>query len=189
MSVHAQIGTSWCARIVWNSVVQVEVRGAGHRVVGIGAMGGPRRHEEQVRRQRPRVRGREHVVLQDELLRVPPVVRDLLRRVVAHDVRLTLRPEVPGALRIRAVIGAVQRAVDHGPDEPVHLPAVDVEHRVPLAVRPPSWSCSVVWYGPDALSRDRVGDAYRRFPVRASGCRRRPGTSRSSDRTNGSPGR
>ena len=140
-------------------------------------MGGPRRHEEQVRRQRPRIGGREHVVLQDELLGVPPVVRDLLGRVVAHDVRLPLRPEVRRALRIRAVIGAVQRAVDHGPDEPVHLPAVDVQLRVTLAVGTPLLQLLMGVIRPYACSGDRVGDADRRPPVPhrdAVGARERP---------------
>ena len=140
-------------------------------------MGGPRRHEEQVRRKRPRIRGREHVILQDELLGVPPVVRDLLRVVKAHDVRLPLRPEVSRALRIGAVIGAVQGAVDHGPDEAVHPPAVDVELRVTLAVRTPLLELFARVVGTDAFVGDRIGDAHRRLPVAhrdALGPRERP---------------
>ena len=140
-------------------------------------MGGPCRHEEQVRRQRPRIGGREHVVLQHELLGVPPVVRDLLGRVVAHDVRLALGAQVARALRVVAMIRAVQRAVDDGPDEPVHLAAVDVELRVSLAVRAPLLKLLRRVIRPDASSGDRVGHADRRPAVAhrdALGARERP---------------
>ena len=90
-----------------------EVRDVGPRVVGDrvlrlplksgGRSGGPARRRsssgrpspctcrpaadhEQVRGQAPRGVRLEHVVLQDEVARVGPVVRDLARVVVAHDV-------------------------------------------------------------------------------------------------------
>ena len=55
---------------------------------------------DRVRRQRPRGLGPEHVILQHEVLRVRPVVRDLLARVVAHDVGLPLRAGLRLAARV-----------------------------------------------------------------------------------------
>ena len=63
------------------------------------------------------------------------------------------------------MVGAVQRAVDHGPDEPVHLAAVDVEHRVTLAVRTPLLELFARVVGTDARVGDRIGDTHRRLPV------------------------
>jgi hypothetical protein len=75
-------------------VVQDDVRAAAHRVLRVLACRRPRRDQEQVRRQRPRIRGREQPVLQDEVIGVRPVVRDVRARVIAEDVGLVLRSEL-----------------------------------------------------------------------------------------------
>ena len=97
------------------------------------AAGRPFRDHEQVRRQAPRGVRLEHVVLQHEVARVGPVVRDLARVVVAHHVR------VRRAERAQRRVG-VDAAADAQPapglaHEAVHLPAVDVADRVEVLVR------------------------------------------------------
>ena len=144
---------------------QLEVRRAAHRVARVVAVRRPRRDEEQVRRQRPRVRRREQAVLQDELPRVRPVVRDLAPGQVAHDVGLALRPEVRGARGVVAVVGAVDRRVDRALDEPVHPPAVHVDGRVALRVRPALLELRPRVVRREAPAGDRVVGADRRTAV------------------------
>ena len=95
--------------------------------VRAGAARRPAADQVQVGGQGPGVDRLEHVILQDEVLGVGPVVRDLPGVVVAHHVR-----RVAGqADRRRRVGGAAAPAglVLGGPDEPVHLAAVDVGGR------------------------------------------------------------
>ena len=116
---------------------ELQVRDAAHRVVQIGAGGRPARHEEQVRGQGPRVGGREHAIVQRVSLRVRPVVRDLVRGVVSHHVRLTLWPG--RRLRTRRHVGVVVAVVlddPQGVDEAVHASAVDRQLRTVLGMRP-----------------------------------------------------
>ena len=90
-----------------------------------------------MRRQGPGVRRREHAILQQVVLRVRPVVRDLLARVVAEDVRLSLRSEERSA-RGREALGfggALVLAPAHRGHEPVHLAAVAIDDGGLLIVR------------------------------------------------------
>ena len=95
--------------------------------VRAGAARRPAADQVQVGRQGPGVDRLEHVILQDEVLGVGPVVRDLPGVVVAHHVR-----RVAGqAHRRRRLGGAAAPAglVLGGPDETVHLAAVDIGGR------------------------------------------------------------
>ena len=60
----------------------------------------------------------EHVVLEDEVARVGPVVGDLALVVVAHHVERQVRDAVLGIERVLAALA--------GADETVHLPVVVV---------------------------------------------------------------
>ena len=107
-------------------------------VVEIGAGGRPPRDQEQVGRQRPRVAGREHPILQRVALRVLPVVRDLPRRVEAHDVGLAGRPvpRLPARVVVTVLgLGAAVADLAQRTYEPVHLAAVDRDPRALFAVR------------------------------------------------------
>ena len=100
-----------------------------HAAVRVRA-GAPRRpaaDQVQVGGQGPGVDRLEHVILQDEVVGVGPVVRYLPGVVVAHHVRCAAGQ----ADRRRRVGGAAAPAglVLGGPDEPVHLAAVDVGGR------------------------------------------------------------
>jgi hypothetical protein len=113
-----------------------EVGGTTHRVIRHRAGGRPFGHHREVGRQAPRTNRFEHVVLQHEVIRVCPVVRDLPRVVPAHGVGLTEPPRVGGAVRAEGVGRAVRVvAFERGRDEPVHGTAVDVPRSVELAVR------------------------------------------------------
>ena len=116
---------------------QIDVRTATHRVGRVGAERRPSGEQEQMRRQGPGVRGREHAILQQVVLRVRPVVRDLLARVVAEDVRLVVRPEERSARgrEPRVGGGALVLAPAHRGHEPVHLAAVAIDDRGLLIVR------------------------------------------------------
>ena len=121
---------------------------AARGVVGLGAEGGPLRHEEEVGRQAPRGVRLEHVVLQDEVLRIGPVVRDVALRVVAHHV---------GRRRVGAGrVGGHQATLAAGlglRDEAVHLPSVDVCRGVRCRVGPTPVHVGVVGVGRDTLPR------------------------------------
>ena len=125
------------------------VRTALHGVEVV-ARRGPCRHQIQVRGQRPRIARREHVVLQREPLRVRPVVRDLMRVVVAHHIGRSVRAGdrliAPRPRRVEAARVA-DRAERH--DRAVHLPLVDRDPRGALVVRTPAVE--------DVLCRDTGG--------------------------------
>ena len=75
-----------CSRRLGGRIVLGAVHAAGG-IVHLGAVGGPLRHQEQVGGQAPRGVRFEHVVLEDEVLGVGPVVGYVTLRVVPHDVR------------------------------------------------------------------------------------------------------
>src|SRR2546421_10401185 len=103
-------------------------------------MCGPLRDQEEMRGEAPRGVRLEHVVLENEVPRVGPIVRNLTRVVVTHHIAL-----LNGALRARAAFGILFRAADVElglGNETVHLPAVDVRYEVWVAVR-----ASVICYG------------------------------------------
>ena len=146
---------------------QVDVRAATHRVARVGAVRRPSGEQEQVRRERPGVRRREHAVLQHVVPRVCPVVRDLFARVVAEDVRLLLRSEEGPACRREPVCGggALPLAPDHGCHEPVHLAVVLVDERCLLIVRSALLILRRAVVRARTVSEHSVGDADLRRPV------------------------
>ncbi len=75
-----------------------------------------------MRGQAPRGIGLEHVVLEDEVVRVGPVVRDVRAVVVAHHVGAATAVAARRVVRL----GAAGHALLLLGDEPVHLAAVDV---------------------------------------------------------------
>ena len=96
---------------------------AGARLVRVAALRRPAGDEPEVRRQAPAPVRLEHVVLEDEVPRVGPVVRDLRAVVVAHDVRAA-EVRAGRAVPMAAAV-ADERAVGDA-DEAVHPAAVDV---------------------------------------------------------------
>ena len=112
-----------------------EIRAAAHRIGGSRTRRRPRRHEIEVRRKGPRVRGREQVILQAERSCVRPVVRDLSRGVIPEDVGLTpgawTRP--PARLPRVHLAGGGDRL--ERPDRSLHRPTVDGDPRCRLIVR------------------------------------------------------
>ena len=155
---------------------------ATRRVVVLRACRRPLRHQEEMRRETPRRDRFEHVVLEHEVARVLPVVRDVPLRVVAHHVGI-------GGVRARG-IRRIQTAFPSGTslsDESVHLPAVDVGHRVLRVVGAATIDVRVVDVRPHTVARRRIRHARSRLPGLSSVSHRRRGTSRSTSRTNGSP--
>jgi hypothetical protein len=147
-------------------------RTAAHRLSGPRAPRRPRRHEVEVGRQAPGRIRLEHVVLQDEVPGVGPVVRDLTGVVVPDDVRRRApRPErAGGCVRVEA---AVAEDAPHRLDEAVHPAVVDVEDREAMAVRAAVVAVARVVERAVAPLRERVRDADggdavpHRDPVRA----------------------
>ena len=112
---------------------------------------------------------REHVVLQDEVLRVRPVVRDLLGRVVPHDVGLSCGPA--SGLPARVVVGTVLAAVAdllQRPHVPVHLTAVLGDPRSDQPVRTAGVEQVRVVVRPLAMPGLGIGDADVDVSVRVS---------------------
>ena len=81
---------------------------ARRRDVVLRAQRGPFGNHEQVRRKAPRRRGLEHVILEHEVARVSPVVRDVAFRVVPHHVAAVRR--TPGLSSSRATRRACVRS-------------------------------------------------------------------------------
>jgi hypothetical protein len=104
----------------------LEIRRARARPVRVAALRRPARDEPEMRGQAPAPVRLEHVVLQDEVPRVRPVVRDLACVVVAQHVRVA-EAEACRAAPVAAAVADEPAAVDA--DEAVHAPAV----HVPLA--------------------------------------------------------
>ena len=144
-------------------------RGGGlFRVVGAavrvraGAVRRPAADQVQVRGQGPRVDRLEHVILQDEILGVRPVVGDLAGVVVAHHVRRAAgqahRCRRGGAAAAGGLIlGAL--------DEPVHLAAVNVREGVGEVVPGTAVDQAGVVVGLVAALRPRVGYAHGELTV------------------------
>ena len=95
------------------------------------------------------------MVLEHELTRVLPVVRDLSGVVVAHHIVTHAGP--------RALL--LCESALRGRHEPVHLPVVDVAHRVRQRMRSPAIRDARVMVRRDALARPRIGRADRRDAV------------------------
>ena len=109
---------------------------------------------EQVRGKAPRRVRLEHVVLEDVVPRVLPVVRDLAGVVVAHDVDAAVLT-APGVGQVRAtLLGTL--GLRH---EPVHLPPVDVQGRVDHGVGPTPIQVVAIVIGPIACLAVGIGDA------------------------------
>ena len=144
---------------------------AARRVVFHGAARRPLGDHEQVGRQAPGGVRLEQVVLQDEVPRVRPVVRDLVPVVIAHHVgvagpeRADRDGRMPEAAARQAAAGLA--------DEPVHPAAGQVPHRVEVLVRAAGVAVGVVVVRLEATARARVRRADResvavaRNPVRA----------------------
>ena len=108
-------------------------------------------------RQAPRRRRLEHVVLEDEVARVAPVVRDLARVVIAHHVRLRRRQRALGRVDVQPA--ELPTAGLGARDEPAHAAAGDVAHRVDVVVRPAEVLVAPAVVRPVAAAAERVGHA------------------------------
>ena len=127
-------------------------RPPGRRIVGaaarlrVRAVRRPAADQVQVGRQAPRRDRLEHVVLEHEVLGVRPVIRDLPRVVITHHIRRPGGQADAGGGNGGAA--ATVAGLLRGPDEPVHLAAVDVRdggtalmhraavHQAGIVVRP-----------------------------------------------------
>ena len=107
---------------------------AAQRIADTGAPRRPLGDHEEMRGQAPGSIRFEHVVLEDEVACVGPVVRDVAAVVVPHDVgvRRALRADRV----VRVLLAALVARELCLADETVHLAVVDVRDRVRLAVRP-----------------------------------------------------
>ncbi len=139
---------------------ELQVRSTTHRIAEVGARRRPARHQEQMGGKRPRRLGREHVVLQHEVLRVRPVVRDLGGGVIAHDVRLAARTPLglPALEDVGMVLAPVADLLQR-PDEPVHPRAVSVDRRAHRSVGATRVEAVRVVVGPSTDTGLRIGDA------------------------------
>jgi hypothetical protein len=129
---------------------------AAHRVALPRASSRPAGDEVEVLGQAPRRVRLEHVVLEDEVARVTPVVRDLAPVVVAHDVRVLRRVR---AARVVEVLLAVRRPAElRLGDVAVHPPPGHVGERRAVPVRPARVAVPRVVIGPLAVVSRRIGD-------------------------------
>ena len=115
-------------------------------------------------RQAPRRVRLVHVVLEDEVPRVGPVVRDVLAVVVPHHVGV--RRPLRADRVVRVLLAAPPPRVLGDRDEAVHPAAADVYGRVQLAVRAPGVQVVrvVIRLLADALGR--IGHAHGEAAVR-----------------------
>ena len=114
--------------------------------------------------QAPRRVRLEHVVLQDEVTRVGPVVRDLVGVVVPHHVRRRGSRAEPADSRVR-VAAAVSLDAADGIDEAVHLAVVDVQHGEAMPVRPTVVPVARIVERPAAPLRLEVVETGGRDPI------------------------
>ena len=133
---------------------------AAHRIAAAGASRGPLRNREQVGGQAPRRVRLEHVILENEVSRVRPVVRDLARVVVAHDVDPVRRQ------RARRIVLGPAGVTQRRPflrDETVHQTVVDVANRAQLGMRAADVAVVGVVERLEAGARLRVERAHERL--------------------------
>ena len=95
-------GSRASCRGPWRRTGATSVELAAHRVAVLRAACRPAGDEREVRRQAPGVVRLEHVVLEDEVARVVPVVRDLVPVVVAHHVGRRGRQRAAGIVGVVA---------------------------------------------------------------------------------------
>ena len=103
-----------------------EVGGARAGIVRVGAASAPPRNQIEVGREAPGSHPFEQMILQDEVVRVGPVVRDLGSRVVPHHVRDRRRlgrRTAGGFVRVNAEPLAALEGCSY---EAVHTATVDV---------------------------------------------------------------
>ena len=165
-------------------VPRVEIAGAGARLVRVAALRRPAGDEPEVRRQAPAPVRLEHVVLEDEVPRVRPVVRDLRVVVVAHDVRAA---EVRAGRAVPLAPAVADERVVGDADEAVHAAAVDVLLAGERAVRAAGIVRAVRCRGTGARTGRRRSARTPSARRPSSGSRRRAGTCRRRSRKSGSP--
>ena len=124
-----------------------------------GTLRGPRGHHVQMGRQRPRFHGLEHAIVENEVLGVRPVVRDLGCGVVSHHVG-----RGAGVARGIVDVEALGAALGAHSHEPVHLPASFVGDGIGHAVRAAAIDVGGVVVGPGTRAL-WVRQAHRRRPV------------------------
>ena len=117
-----------------------------------------------MRRQAPRAHALEQMILQDEAMRVCPVVRDLGGGVIAHHIR-----DPPPRGRATSWYAGINDAEPLAAgsqclNEAIHASAVDVCSRSPGCVRTPEIDQVRVVERAEAVSCVRVGDADGRSP-------------------------
>ncbi len=113
--------------------------------------------------QAPRGVGLEEVVLQHEVLRVGPVVRDLPCVVVAHHVGCVRRERATRRVDVLDALEVVRPA--RLADEAVHLAGAHVVHLVEVVVRPAAVAVARVVERAHTAVQGRVGHAHRRHTV------------------------
>src|SRR5919202_1167369 len=110
-----------------------------------------------MRRQAPTVIWLEHVVLQHEAARVAPIVGDLARIVISHDIRRCLRCY---AARLEQDVPAPDTAsVTRLGDEAIHASAVYVGDGARRSVWPPGVDVTRIVPGALASTGGRIGAA------------------------------
>src|ERR1700674_175629 len=114
-----------------------------------------------MRGQTPRRIGLEYAVLQHESLRIRPVVRNVARVFVAHNIRAV----TAAAARIKCLAAPPAASLLLG-DEAIHLAGVDVGHGARRSV----WTASVdivsIVIGLHAAAASWIVDANRKIAVR-----------------------
>ena len=157
---------------------------AAHRIALLVQLRRPAGDHEQVRGQAPRRVRLEHVVLEHEVPRVGPVVRDLARVVVAHHVGRARQFVQRGSSRSAQHF---LRRRSAWAMKPSILPPSMSAHRVAVAVRAAAVAVGRVVVRLHAAAARGSGTHDGRLARRASGSRRRRDTCRSRSRTSGSP--
>ncbi len=143
---------------------EVHVRDARHRIAGVEAARRPRGDQEQVRGQRPAVGRGEHPVLQDEGVRVGPVVRDVAPVDVAHHVRLEVGADERRAGR-RGAVDAPPFGLRQRLDEAVHRAARHPRDRGRPVVRAADEAIARRVVHAGRAAEDRVGHAVHGTPA------------------------
>ncbi len=146
--------------------LRVQVRPAQLNLVGDRTRCRPTRDHGQMGGEAPGLDRLEHVVLEDEVLGVCPVVRDLAGVVPSHGVGLPLPPHELRAVRAEGILPAEAVApLQRAGHEPVHSAAVDVRHGVRVAVGTALVDQGWIVERRDAPADLWVGDAHGRPSV------------------------